>query len=59
MLQTRKSPSAHCTASISDFCLEEDACQASPVIGEGLRGVDKVWRMVKFGTSDAIKTEPF
>lgn len=41
-LHTLKSPSAVCVASMSDFCLEEDACQVSDVIGEGALDVVSV-----------------
>lgn len=35
MLQTRRSPSCVWVASISDFCLEDDACHANVTIGDG------------------------
>ena len=59
ILQTLKSPFAICTASISDFCFEDDACHASPVIGEGATEVVSVCRMVKDGNNEAIRIDPF
>ena len=59
ILHTRKSPSALCTANISDLCLEEEACQARPTMGDGAREVDRVCKMVKFGSSVAISSDPF
>lgn len=41
-LHTRRSPSADWVASMSDFCLEEEACQDSETIGEGAREVISV-----------------
>lgn len=41
-LQTLKSPLEACVANISDFCLEEEACQANDIIGEGPREVVRV-----------------
>ena len=58
-LQTRRSPSALCTASMSDFCFDDDACHARPRIGDGARVVDRVWRIVKVGKSEAMRMEPF
>lgn len=58
-LHTRRSPSVVCAASISDFCFDEDPCQAKPAIGEGDLGVVRVCRMVNDGCSVAIKMEPF
>ena len=58
-LQTLRSPSDVWDANISDFCLEDDPCQASPAIGEGALGVVRVWRMVKDGWRVAIRMEPF
>lgn len=57
-LQTRKSPSDVCVANISVFCLDDDPCQASPVILEGALVVVRVWRIVKDGCRVAIKIEP-
>jgi hypothetical protein len=34
-LQTLKSPSEVCVASISDFCLDDEACHARFAIAEG------------------------
>lgn len=56
-LQTRKSPSEVCVASISVFCFEEDPCHASPVIGDGPLEVLRVCNMVN-GCSVAIRMEP-
>lgn len=58
-LQTRRSPSAVCVASISDFCFDDDPCQDSAVIGEGALGDVSVCRMVNDGCSAAIRIEPF
>lgn len=41
-LQTLKSPFEDWVASISDFCFDEDACQAKEIIGEGPREVVRV-----------------
>ncbi len=57
-LHTRKSPSDIWAANISDFCLDDDPCQASPAIGEGAFGVVRVCRMVNEGWSVAIRMEP-
>ena len=59
MLQTRRSPSVVCVASMSVFCFDEDPCQASPVILEGALVVVKVCSIVKDGRSVAIRIEPF
>ena len=58
-LQTLRSPSEVWVASMSDFCFEDDACQARLAMGEGPRDVLKVWRMVKEGCRQASKMEPF
>lgn len=58
ILHTLRSPSEVCAASISDFCLDDEPCQASPAIGEGALGVVRVCRMVNEGWSVAIKIEP-
>ena len=34
-LQTRKSPSEVCVASMSDFCFDDEACHARFAMGEG------------------------
>lgn len=57
-LHTLRSPSVDCAASISDFCFEEEPCQASPASGDGALGVVRVWRMVKDGWRVAIRIEP-
>jgi hypothetical protein len=44
---------------MSDFCFEDEACQAREMIGDGPREVVKVWRMVNWGRRVAIKIEPF
>jgi hypothetical protein len=44
---------------MSDFCFEDDACQASVTIGDGPLEVVKLCRMVKRGCNVAIKSEPF
>ena len=59
ILQTLRSPSEVCVASISDFCFEDDPCQANPVTLEGPREVVKVCNMVKDGCNVAIKIDPF
>lgn len=46
-LHTRKSPSVVCVANMSVVCFEDEPCQARPVIGEGVRLVVSVWRMMK------------
>jgi hypothetical protein len=58
-LQTRRSPSAVSVANISDFCFEDDACQASPTIADGPLEVVKVCKMVKAGRSVEMRIEPF
>lgn len=58
-LQTRRSPSWVWTASMSDFCRDEEACQLKVTMGEGAREVVRLWRIVKRGCSVAIKREPF
>jgi len=59
MLHTRRSPSLVCTASMSDFWRDEDACQAKFTIGEGPLDVLRLWRIVKRGCSVATRREPF
>lgn len=58
-LHTRKSPSAVCVANISDFCFEEEACQARFAIGDGARAVVKVCRIVKAGWRATMRIDPF
>ncbi len=58
-LHTRRSPSFVCEASISDFCLDEEACQARLKIGDGPLEVVRLCRIVNLGWSVAIKREPF
>lgn len=48
-LQTLRSPSAVCVASMSDFCLEDEACQASAEIGDGALEVVRVCNIVNDG----------
>ena len=57
-LHTRRSPSAVRVANMSDFCLEEDACQDNDVIGDGARDVMRVCRIVKDGCKDASSMDP-
>lgn len=57
-LQTLKSPSAVWVASISDFCFEDEACHVKETIGDGLRDVVSVWRIVKAGCNAASRIEP-
>ena len=58
-LQTLKSPLEACVANMSDFCFDEDACQASEIMGEGPREVVKVWRIVNWGRRVAMSIDPF
>ena len=48
-LHTLRSPSAVWDASISDFCLEEEACQLRFVIGDGALEVVRVCKIVNDG----------
>ena len=57
-LHTRRSPSAVWVASISDFCLDEDACQLRESIGDGARLVISVCMIVKDGCRDASRIDP-
>lgn len=59
MLQMRRSPSAVCAANMSDFCLDEEPCQASALMGNGALVVLRVCKIVNEGCSDAIRIEPF
>ena len=59
ILHTRKSPSNVCVASMSDFCLAEEACHARLTIGEGALAVVNVCKMVKAGCNDTIRIDPF
>lgn len=58
-LQTLRSPSDVCEASISDFCFDDDACQAKLTIGDGPLAVVSVCKMVNVGCNVAIKIDPF
>ena len=58
-LHTRRSPSEVCEASISDLCLDEDACHARFTIGDGARWVAMVCRIVKEGIKLAMRMDPF
>ena len=66
-LQTRRSPSIVCDASISDFCFVDEACQAKLTIGDGARAVVTVCSIVNLAsclgsTVDsmlAIRMDPF
>ena len=58
-LQTRRSPSIVCDTSMSDFCFVDEACQARLTMGEGARAVVRVCKIVKLGSSETIKIEPF
>ncbi len=44
---------------MSDFCLVDEACQAKLTMGEGARAVVSVCSMVKLGSRETIKIEPF
>jgi len=58
-LHTRRSPSLVCTASISDFCFDEEACHARVVMVEGCTDVVvRVCNIVNAGDSAAMSTEP-
>jgi hypothetical protein len=59
ILQTRKSPSNVCEASISDLDLDEEPCHDKQLIGEGALCVFSVCRMLNVGTTFAINTVPF
>jgi hypothetical protein len=41
-LQTRRSPSCVCAASMSDFWRDEEACQARVTMGDGALDVDRL-----------------
>ena len=58
-LQTRKSPSTVCVASMSDLCFVDEACHTKFATAEGARAVVRVCRMVKEGWSPTIKIDPF
>jgi hypothetical protein len=58
-LQTRKSPSCVCTASMSDFCRDDEACHASVTMGDGALCVVRLCRIVKRGCSVATSKDPF
>ena len=59
ILQTRRSPSDVCDVSMSDFCFEDEACQARLTIGDGERDVFSVCKTVKEGCRLAMMMEPF
>lgn len=48
-LQTLRSPFAACEASISDFCFDEEACHANPIIGDGPRDMLNACKMLNVG----------
>lgn len=58
-LHTLRSPSFVWTASISAFCLDDDACHDSVTIGDGARFVLRLCNIVKRGCKVAIKSDPF
>lgn len=58
-LHTRRSPSLVCVASISDFCFDDEPCQAKLMMGDGAFGVVKVCRMVNDGCRVTMRMEPF
>jgi hypothetical protein len=58
-LQTLKSPFDACVANMSDFCFDEEACQAIEMIGDGPREVVSVCRIVNWGRRLAINIDPF
>jgi hypothetical protein len=57
-LHTLRSPSYVCVASMSDFCLEEEACHAKVAIGDGLREVVRVCKIVNVGVNPASNIDP-
>lgn len=57
-LQTLRSPSAVCVASISVFCFDDEPCQARQVILDGALEVVRVCNIVKAGCSVATSIEP-
>lgn len=58
-LQTLRSPSDICVASMSVFCFEDEPCQASPVIRAGVLFVLSVCTIVKDGCNVAMRMDPF
>ena len=48
-LQTRRSPSTVCVASMSDLCFVEDACHTKFATAEGARAAVRVCRIVNDG----------
>jgi hypothetical protein len=58
-LHTLRSPSDVWVASISDFCLDDEACHARLAIADGPLDVLSVWRIVKAGCSEAKRIDPF
>src|SRR4051794_39896240 len=58
-LQTLRSPSCVCTANMSDFCLDDEACHTSVTMGDGPLDVVRLCRIVNRGCSVAIRREPF
>lgn len=57
-LQTLRSPSAVCVASMSDFCFEDEACHVRCAMGDGPWDVVKVCRIVNVGCRAASNIEP-
>ena len=58
MLQTLRSPSSICVASMSDFCFEDDPCHANVTTGDGGRVVVRVCSMVKVGCRVTMRIDP-
>ena len=58
MLQTLRSPSSICVASMSDFCFEDDPCHANVTTGDGGRVVVRVCSIVKVGCRVTIRIDP-
>ena len=58
-LQTRRSPSTVCVASMSDLCFVEEACHTRLATAEGERAAVNVCRIVKDGCSPTIMMDPF
>lgn len=58
-LQTRRSPSLVCTANMSDFWRDDEACHDTVTIGDGALEVLRLCKIVNLGCSVAIKSDPF
>src|SRR6478752_5131613 len=58
-LQTRKTPSCIWTASMFDFCRDEEVCHTRLMMGDGPLDVVRLCKMVKRGCRVATNREPF